>query len=148
MNSSALKSEFKESMKKITCVNVLEIYLSFILTFEIMTAQESLQKEKCASTLSWPTHLDSAFPSHSGDTICQEMREHRNATRDKRQEKPYSKDHISKKSKCQHRHYRAKRMQFVSAKTSWVRYGIYDHKTISNEKRPVSSQHLKLLKSL
>jgi hypothetical protein len=52
MNSSALKSEFKESMKKITCVNVLEIYLSFILTFEIMTAQESLQKEKCASTLS------------------------------------------------------------------------------------------------
>jgi hypothetical protein len=52
MNSSVLKSEFKESMKRITFVNVLEIYLSFILSFEIMTAQESLQKEKCASTLS------------------------------------------------------------------------------------------------
>jgi hypothetical protein len=45
MNSSVLKSEFKESMKKITCVKVLEIYLSFILSFEIMTAQELLQKK-------------------------------------------------------------------------------------------------------
>jgi hypothetical protein len=45
MSSSVLKSEFKESMKKITCVNVVEIYLSFILSFEIMTAQELLQKK-------------------------------------------------------------------------------------------------------
>jgi hypothetical protein len=52
MNSSVLKSEFKESMEKITCVNVLEIYLSFILSFEIMTAQEYIAKAKCASTLS------------------------------------------------------------------------------------------------
>jgi hypothetical protein len=54
MNSSVLKSEFmeRESMEKITCANVLEIYLSFILSFEIMTAQEYIAKAKCASTLS------------------------------------------------------------------------------------------------
>jgi hypothetical protein len=45
MNSSVVKSEFKECMKKITCVHLLEIYLSFILSFEVMTAQESLQNK-------------------------------------------------------------------------------------------------------